>query len=474
MLNYFPKYFTSKAIYLYIGALLVVSFVFRSYTMHWYWYIIGLIATCGFFYFSNTLTRNWSCITSKSFTKKLFTTALTIRIIWVVFSYFFYIAMTGQPFEFSSADATFYDQMGKFGHRLITEGNFNFLSEFDRHGGKVAVSDCGYPIYLSFIYFLTGNSIFIARIIKALLSAFTIILIYRLSVRNFGEGIGRIVAIFCVLMPNFIYYCGLHLKETEMLFLIVAFIERADHAMRNPKFSFLNFVLPVLLAASLFFFRTVLGATALFAFVTALIFSSTRAIKKGGRRLMLIVWVAVVVTYFIGGRIATEVEEVWEARNDNQQTSMEWRAERKDGNQFAKYASGAVFAPLILVIPFPTIVNVEIQQNQQMIHGGNYVKNILAFFAMFSLLWFIKSGKWRDHLLLISFPLGYLIVIALSAFAHSERFHLPALPFLLILAAVGVSQQTNKSKKYYIWYLTFIFVAIVGWSWYKLAGRGMV
>lgn len=258
-----------------------------------------------------------------------------------------------------------------------------------------------------------------------------------------------------------------------MVFLTVAFVERADHAMRSPKFTLSNLVLPVLLAGSLFFFRTVLGATALFAFMTALGLSSMQTMKKTGKRMIMIAWVLMTIAYFMGGRIATEVEEVWENRKSNQEQSMEWRAQREGGNVFAKYASKSIFAPMIVVLPFPTMVSVPNQENQQLIHGGNYVKNIMAFFAMFMLIMMVVKKKWRDNLLIVSFMLGYLLVVAMSAFAHSERFHLPALPFLLILAAAGVSIQTNKTKKLYNWYVIFIFVAIVAWSWIKLAGRGM-
>jgi len=470
MLNYFPKYFTSKAIYLYLGAFLTVSIMFFSNAMAWYWFVFGLIAVVGFFHFSNILTKKWMHITSKRFTENLLTTALILRVIWVVFSYFFYVAMTGHPFEFSTGDAWGYNQCGKEIAAGLRDGNWGI---FNVYLDIMGPSDFGYISYLGVLYYIVGDSMIIARLIKALLSAFTVVLIYRLAIRNFGEDIGRMASIFCMLMPNLIYYCGLHLKETEMVFLIVAFVERADYAMRSPRFSFANLALPALLAGSLFFFRTVLGAAALFSFITALLLSSVRIVKKGGRRFILIVWVAVAVIYFMGGRIATEVEEVWDGRVENQQTSMQWRAERKGGNQYAKYASGAIFAPMIMIIPFPTMINIETQPNQQMTHGGYYVKNVLAFFAIFSLFWLLKTGKWRDHLLIISFSLGYLVVIALSAFAHSERFHLPALPFLLILAAVGISQQKNKSKKYYLWYLVFLFVAIVGWSWFKLAGRGL-
>jgi len=298
------------------------------------------------------------------------------------------------------------------------------------------------------------------------------VLIYRLGARNFGEAVGRMASIFCMLMPNLIYYSGLHLKEVEMVFLTVWFVERADFLIRNKKYSFLTILPTLLIASSLFFFRTVLGITALFALFTTLMFSSKR-ILSWSKRVVMTIWVIVTVVYFIGGRIANEVEGIWQARVSNQASSLEWRAKREGGNTLATKASSAVFAPLILVIPFPTIVNTPGQENQQLLNGGNYVKNIMAFFVMFALFWIIKENKWRDYLLIGSFTLGYLIVIALSAFAQSERFHQPALPFLLLFAAFGISKMSNNEKKYFKWYMAFIFVAIVGWSWFKLAGRGL-
>ncbi len=471
MLNYFPKYFTSKAILLYIALLLVCSSVFYNYILPPVWWIFGIVEAVGFFYFSNRLTLNWKNYTEKKFLKKLFITALTIRLVWVVFSYWFYTFMTGKPFEFSVGDAMFYHESGSWIKDLLTSGQGiqPFLKTL-KGGGY---SDAGYAIYLGVQYIFTGNSIIIARILKALYGAYTCILIYRLTTRNFGEETGRIASIFTMLMPNLILYTGLHLKEVEMVLISVWYIERADFLLRSTKLSLKTLIFVLLLAGSMFFFRTVLGVTALFALFTALIFSSNHLLNMG-KRTILIIWVLVTVAYFVGGSISTEVESVWKARNINQDTSMEWRSERTNGNKFSKYASGVIFAPMIFVIPFPTVVNTPGQENQQLINGGNYVKNILAFFIFFALFMIIKEKKWRDYLLLGSFTMGYLLVIAMSAFAQSERFHQPALPFLLIFAAVGISKVTNNEKKYFKWWLAVIFVAIVAWSWFKLAGRGMV
>lgn len=468
MLNYFPKYFTSKAISLYLGVLVLCNIIFFSHVLGLIWWVFGLVEVVSFFYFSNQLTRQWADYTEKKFTKNLFQSALILRLVWVIFSYFFYIYLNGKPFEFDTSDAFGYHNEAL---RIVTMiQNGNILSYMDSMKGYY--SDMGYPFYLGWQYLITGGSILIARIIKATLSATTCVLIYKLATRNFGEETGRMAAIFCMLMPNLIYYTGLHLKETEMLFLTVAFVERADSMFRNKKFNVAEIAPPVLLAASLFLFRTVLGAVAFLAMFTTLVFTSTKILGIG-KRIMLSVWMLAVVGYFVGGTISTELESVWATRGTNQETSMKMRATEKNGNKFAKYATGAIFAPIIFVIPFPTLVETPMQQNQKLINGGNFVKNIMAFFTLFALFWIIKNKKWRDYLLIGSFTIGYLMVISFSAFGQSERFHLPALPFELILAAFGISLITNKEKKYFRWWMMFLFVAIVAWSWIKLAGRGM-
>lgn len=465
MLNYFPKYFTSKAITLYLAALMVVSVLFMNMAMSIVWWIFGIVEVAGFFYFSNQLTRKWANYSEKTFSKRLFQTTLILRLIWVFFSYLFYLAMTGAPYEFGAADVYTYES---FATQVMTNGWAGVQSLID----SVGLSDSGYAAYLGTIYSIFGKGVIVPRLIKALLGAFSTVLIYRVASRNFGDEVGRISGIFYMLMPNLIMYTGSHLKEAEMVFLVVAFIERADYVMRSKSYNFINIAVPIILAGLLFMFRTVLGATALFALMTAILMSGNKVLNMG-KRTVLAVWIGLAIIYLVGGKVATEIEQVWESRGENQKSSMEWRATREGGNKFANLATGAVFAPMIFVIPFPTMVETQWQENQRLINGGNYVKNILAFFTMFALFLLIKEGKWRDHLLIGSFTIGYLAVIALSAFAQSERFHQPALPFILVFAAYGISRADNKTKKYYTWWLAFIFVALIGWSWFKLAGRGM-
>jgi len=469
MLNYFPKYFTDKAMLLYVGALALISLIFFKHALPLLFMTFGIVEVVGFFYFSNLLTKKWATFSSKRFQLNLFYTAFFLRLAWVLFSYVFYSMRYGDPFEFEARDSHFYDESAKWIHNLVVtnQGLQPFLESL-----KGGYSDAGYAIYLGFQYVFTGDSILVARILKALYGAFMCLLIYKFTIRNFGEEVGRMAAIFCMLMPNMIYYTGLQLKEVEMVLLTVWFMERADAMLRNRNFNFVETAPPLILAGSLFFFRTVLGATALFALFTALMFSSNKVVSMG-KRTVLIVWVLGTVSYFIGGRISNEVEEVWKERDANQSTSMEYRSEQTGGNKYAKYASTAVFAPIIFVMPFPTMVYTEGQENSQLLHGGYYVKNFMGFFVLLALVWVIKNKKWRDYTLIGSFVIGYLGIIAMSSFAQSERFHLPALPFLLIIAAFGLSKITNTEKKYFRWYMILLFIALVAWNWFKLAGRGL-
>jgi hypothetical protein len=275
-----------------------------------------------------------------------------------------------------------------------------------------------------------------------------------------------------MLMPNFIYHCGLHTKETIMVFLTVLFIERTDNILRNKDFKLLSYVPAMLVGLSLFLFRTVLGVTAFMSVIVAILLASSKK-TKWGNRLVLGLCVTLFILNIAGSKIMYEVETVWQQKDTNQQKGMEWRSQRKEGNIYSKYATKSIFIPLIFTIPFPTLINTN-QPNQQIMNGANFAKNIMSFFVIFGIFMLVTKNKWREHLLIISFLLGYLVVIGASNFAHSERFHMPSLPFALIIASWGISQFTDKQKTWFNFWVVFMVIVGIGWNYFKLKGRGMV
>ena len=107
-----------------------------------------------------------------------------------------------------------------------------------------------------------------------------------------------------------------------------------------------------------------------------------------------------------------------------------------------------------------------------MMNGANFIKNIMSGLTILAMFILLLSGNWRKHVLPIALTVGYLVVLVFSNFAHSERFHFPALPFEMMFAAFAVTQLTNKHKRWYVIWLIVICVANIAWAWIKLAGRG--
>jgi len=108
MVNTFPKSFASKALVFYLISLTLVSVVFSKYAMGFQFMILGVLGVSGFFFGSYYLTQSWGRVSDRNFEKSLFSVALIVRVVWVIFSYNFYMQQTGKPFEWGSADAIGY------------------------------------------------------------------------------------------------------------------------------------------------------------------------------------------------------------------------------------------------------------------------------------------------------------------------------------------------------------------------------
>lgn len=467
MVTYFPNLISRKAISYYFITLAIVSVVFFDHVLPFIWMLFGSVEVLLFFFYSNRLTLQWRLLSPKTFVKKLFWTSLCIRLVYMVFIFFFYDSMTGQPFMFNSADEQLYYNISGYWRE---RGFDAFLNEMQWFG----LDDTGEFYWTAFLCFLFGHFILTARIAHCLLSALTCVLIYRIAKRHFGESTARMAAVFCMLMPNLIYYCGIHLKETDMVFLVVLLVDSVEVLLSEKKFNWTRLIIGFASVLALFTFRTALAVVGLIAVLIAVVLNKGKLVSTWKRvGLALLVVVAISMTT-VGNRLMEEVNRVWEEGSSNQSLGMEYRAQRSGGNSFAKYASGVMFAPAIFTLPFASMVYTEGQENQQMIHGGNFAKNVMSGFTILAIVLLLLSGDWRKHTLPMALMMGYLVVIAFSNFAHSERFHQPALPFELMFAAYGISQLQRKHVKWIDYWMVFVMLANVGWAYIKLAGRGVL
>lgn len=467
MVPYMPKQICSRALLTYLIALTTVSFVYSKYSMAFGYMILGVGWISSFFFLTNYWTTKWQKTKEQAFLPKIFLIALIMRLIWVVASYYYYIEATGIPFEFDTADALGYHEEAKW----LAGCDWRIIKDYYFGPYSTGVSDVGYPLYLTFVYKIFGPVIIVPRIFKAFISSYTCVLIYKLASRTFGNEVGKMAAIMTALMPNLVIYCGYHLKETEMLFIEVAFLERLDYLVRSRKAQILSLITASLLALSMFLFRTVLGCAAILSFATVALISYTPSMKKGWRRTSIIAWIALFIAILGGGTIQNEIEGLWEEKDIQAIEKREEQVSR--GNEWAKYATGAVMAPMAFTLPFATMVNVDNQYSQQTKHGGNYVRNFMGFFAILAVYEAIRRKKWRDFSLIGSFIIVYLGCVAMSGFSNSERFLLPGLPCLIMMWAYGISTLRARTYKLLFPWCIVVFLMEVGWAYFKLGSRGL-
>lgn len=473
----FPSWLSTNPIVIYLAALAVVSFMYSAYSIPWYFMLTGVVGVVTCFAYGRTLYQSTAVNKvrkEKAFERRIFSVALVLRLIAMILIYVIFMQNYGDAFGFEKADATFYDFLGeKFSEALKNGKFFNYWVECQR---DTDISDMGYGVYVGVIYLLSDNSFIALRLLKCLWSALTVVLIYRLAKRNFDDQTARLAAIFCALWPNFWYYCGTHLKETEMIFLGVLFIEQADQMLRSRQFTAWKVAPVLLIGSTLFTFRTPLALVAFLSLIFSVVMSSSRVVSWGKR--IIVGGLAVMLIFVVAGNVVQEQTNILlrQVQAGEQQSNMEWRATRSDGNAFAKYAGKSVFAPLIFTIPFPSMVKpFDGQEQQQMLNGGNFVKNILSFFTILAMFQLLITGDWRRSLLPLSFMLGYLVVLTMSSFAQSERFHQPAMPFEFIFATYGLSIAVTKPKykRWFTYWCALMFVVCIFWNWFKIAGRGL-
>ena len=467
MLKYLPNQIAQRAVIVYVVSLAVVSIVFASHAMSVGYMALGCLWVFSFFFLVCRCSRDWQKISGKLYVEYILLISISLRVVWVFASYLFYSHTTGIPFEFQARDSIAYHEDAVWLAGESWSATWNYL-----FGRIIGISDSGYPFFLTVLYRITGPSIIIPRLVNALLGGWTCILIYRMSTRTFGEEVARLAGIMMAFMPNLIIYCGYHLKETVMLFLLVACLERTDFMIRNKRLSFLSVLVPTLLAGSLFLFRTALGAAAVLAFATAILVSSAPGMKRISKRLALIGWSVLALVVFAGGTITSELEGMWEGREDNLANKRTEQTMR--GNQWAKYATGSVMAPMIVILPFATMVDVDEQYSQQAKSGGNYIRNFLGFFVFLAIYEAIRRKKWRDFVLIGSFIAAYLGVVSLSGFSNSERFLLPGLPGLIMMWAYGVSVLRRGSYKLMNTWSFVVLAMEIAWAFFKLGSRGIL
>ena len=453
---------------LYLLALIVISVAFRDHALQLEWMLWGIGEVLFFFVLISIFYPRWKKDEPKQFWRKVFWTALAIRLLYVVFSYYYFTFRMGFPFD-GPGDAVGYYNRSVALSKYIRKGDFGYVLHFLK-GYSLGFSDHGYLIWLTFLHTLFGPGVLVARVFKALMSAYLCIVVFKLASRTFGERTGHLAAVMCVFMPILIQLTGMHVKEMEMIFVSILALERMDYLIRSKKYSFWNILFPILLIGISFGFRTVIGMCLIFAFLVFVIFSPNHLVNRTGKIVTLSITV-VVFLFFLFTLIGSEMKYIFMLNF----SGTDYMAKKYEsmGMQYSEITKSKYLFPGAFVLPLSPMVDVAPDHNK-MIHGSTYIKNFLAFFAMLSIVIAIRQKKWREFSLIGAYELSYLAIIMFTFTSNSERFHEPAIPLILVMAAYAMTHLRRKDLTLFYVYCGLLFVALFVWNWLKLAARGLV
>ena len=462
------RYLFSFGIGLYLLALIVISAVFHDHALHLKWMLWGMGEVLFFFLLTAIFYPRWKGDDTKRFKWKVFLVAFVIRGLYAFVMCYYYYWETGIGFEYGAADSFGYHSLAVQLSKYVRAGYVTYAYKYlDAY--TMGWSDQGYTLWLTLLYTVFGRSWLVPRLFKALMSAYLCVVVYKLGTRTFGERTGRLAAVMTVFAPVLVQICGLHTKEMEMIFLSILALERMDYLIRSKKYTVWNIVFPILLTGLVFGFRTIIGMCLIFAFLVFVLLSSRDLVGKRGK-IITVSAIVVVFFAFLFTPVGREMRHVYRLKfRDLNYQSEKYAAE---GMKHSELAQSWVLAPGAFVLPLSPMVE-EAPDHNKMIHGSTYVTNFLAFFAMLAILIAIRQKKWRDFSLVGAYELSYLAIIMFSFAANSERYHEPATPILILMAAYAMTRLRHKDLKLFYIYCGTLLIALFVWNWLKLSARGL-
>ncbi len=453
----------------YLLALITISLVFNDYALQLKWVLWGIGEVLFFFVLTTLFYPRWKNDDPKHFRRKVFWTAIGIRALYAFLICYYYYYQTGKAFEYNVADGIWYHRTGVHLSRAVRQGYIRYVFQYLR-AYTMGFSDQGYTLWLTLIYTIFGPNLLTPRLFKALMSAYLCIVVYKLGTRTFGERTGKLAAVMCAFMPILVQICGLHTKEMEMIFLSLLALERMDYLIRSKKYTAWNIAFPILLTGLTFGFRTIVGMCLIFAFLVFIMLSPNELVGKKGKIISVSAIVLVFFVFLLTG-IGNEMRIIYRLRF----VDLNVKTEKYEalGFKHAELAHSKYLAPGAFVLPLAPMVE-ESPEHNKMIHGSTYVKNFLAFFAMLAIVVAFRQKKWRDFSLIGAYELSYLAIIMLSFAANMERYHQPAIPLLVLMAAYAMTHLRRKDLILFYVYCGMLYVALFVWNWLKLSARGLV
>jgi 4-amino-4-deoxy-L-arabinose transferase-like glycosyltransferase len=381
---------------------------------------------------------------------RIFFVAVFIRILAVFFFYHLFESYNGKPFMLLKSD-----EMGYNGLGLVLSNHFKNweFSLFKYYPGDFA--DFGYPYFLGAVYSVFGYHLIVARIVQAVFSGLSVVVLYKIVKYYYPIQIARLTVSFMIFSPILIQFAGIHLKESVFIFLILMSMYQTMLYFQN-TLNLYRLLLVLLFTFPLFAFRTVVGVAMVLSFLLYFILRQTRrtdwVLRTAGFGIIIALFFIIMAQL----PIISDVEKTFTQPSQMVQIVVK----SSSSSLLPKIAGMPLFIMAGLMGPFPNVVTYSSMSGQMLalflMFADCVLKGLLAFFAVNGLMVALRKDITNSAYLLIVFLTNFLI-IAYSGYAFNFRFQLPILPLFYLFSALGIYYMTRKK---YIFFSIYVFVYI--------------
>ncbi len=448
---------------------LFITLLFFNYAMPIGVLIAGQSIVFLFFLGLNYFSKQWVNSSYVSLEARIFYISLILRVIFVGYQYLltYWLSPASFPFEISAADSWVYHNVAL----ELMESSFGDWFEIIETRMK-SRSDFGFPIYQGLLYSLFGPYTFVVRFFNAIFGSLTVVMLGRIVNISWGDAHAKMTAIIAMLFPTLIWFCGIQLKETIMVFVLVSAFYMIWKMRSKLKWSVTDILLVLLLCFILFFFRTFL-AVLVFISVLLIIFTyKSKSINSWGLfsiMISLYLFYSIVASTDIFKDVNSQIEDSSDFFSRNLESEKNFL-----GNvTFDQVALAPVIIAASVITPFPSYLNTEARQLSIYTRFQNDLVRNMMYFFMYAGLYFTFKKRFKEYTGILFFLMAYLGVITAAANSFQARFHMPIIPFVIVFMGIGIVELNPRFNRMWLVYLMLIFIAQLAWTYFKLDIRGI-
>lgn len=395
---------------------------------------------------------------NRIFLQTLFSWGFLIRVVYAVLLYYWLVKTRGEPFLGGGDDWTLERTSERMFH-LWKQGNFELPW---RHPA--------YPILLVGIRYaaegMGGYHTFLPLMVNACFGALIAPYLFLLARNIFGHRVAVMAGLMVMLFPNFVFYSSVQLRDIIIVFFFVYSLSRLSAFIVQGRAS--GVVLAVAAAIPMLYLRTVYGYLLLgmlaIALALCLLFQPGPVKRHRWLKVILMaagfLLLAGTMKFMTGSGVPPPIADDSALSRPLEEGYAESHALRQRDHSLSAAAEGSLGAVLLsrlpfgtgflilpavaFIMPYPPWAAFASQGSLAFIYFINALTWTLLMPASLLGLLIVLKRRFPENILILA-PM-ILILMASSAGGFTDRYKLAAMPFALVLAAVGLLNMIEDRR----------------------------